>query len=330
MAAQSVTPFIQLAALLFSDRRPGDLSTREIILVLLGRILEIQPEKVTLPLTKAIWSQKISTDGSSRTEEAPIGRYVRKSKFVDGDEGFAREKEEKRTQAHELLRALLLGPPSEKEEAEHGFMKDVRRPRIFKLWVTEMSSITRDFYWSVERISLWRTQLLTLRDGRIFCHPNNVYNSIDTLDQVAIESPQVPSGMTGGVEYEAMHYCVRAHIAFQIIDRSRCISHRLSTSDSSTPSRKAVRLRSKPLRSTSPSSNLDSRTKSTFFEKRPRHTTPSFIFISPATSRWLAVLASISERTCSSTWNERRCLERSWKLWRVRLVGMPRRRRRGR
>lgn len=147
MAAHSTTPFVQLAALLFSDRRPGDLSSREIILVLLGRIVEIQPEKINLPLSKASWVQKVNDTEPPRLEEAPTGRYVRKSKFVEGDEGFDREKEEKRIRAHELLKSLMLGPPSEKEEAEHDFMKDVRRPRIFKAWIKEISSVTRDYYW---------------------------------------------------------------------------------------------------------------------------------------------------------------------------------------
>lgn len=43
---------------------------------------------------------------------------------------------------------------------------------------------------------------------RVFCHSQNAFWSVDHIDQEEIEAPKVPSGMTGGVEYEAMAYCV--------------------------------------------------------------------------------------------------------------------------
>lgn len=44
--------------------------------------------------------------------------------------------------------------------------------------------------------------------GRVFCHAENQFWELSELDEEKIESPKVPSGMTGGVEYEAMGYCV--------------------------------------------------------------------------------------------------------------------------
>lgn len=44
---------------------------------------------------------------------------------------------------------------------------------------------------------------------RIFCHSQNLYWTFEQLDVEAIETPKVPSGMTGGVEFEAMAYAVR-------------------------------------------------------------------------------------------------------------------------
>lgn len=43
----------------------------------------------------------------------------------------------------------------------------------------------------------------------MLCHMTNAYDSLDELDTVAIEAPQVPSGMTDGVENEAILYVVR-------------------------------------------------------------------------------------------------------------------------
>lgn len=47
-----------------------------------------------------------------------------------------------------------------------------------------------------------------MRMGRTFAHNGNGFLELDRLDSARIESPQVPSGMTGGVENEAMNYCV--------------------------------------------------------------------------------------------------------------------------
>ena len=43
---------------------------------------------------------------------------------------------------------------------------------------------------------------------RVFCHANNLFWTLEQIDAEAVEAPKVPSGMTGGVEYEAMAYCV--------------------------------------------------------------------------------------------------------------------------
>jgi hypothetical protein len=44
---------------------------------------------------------------------------------------------------------------------------------------------------------------------RIFCHSQNLFWSLEQINPNEIEAPKVPSGMTGGVEFEAMAYCVR-------------------------------------------------------------------------------------------------------------------------
>lgn len=54
--------------------------------------------------------------------------------------------------------------------------------------------------------------------NRIFCHSQNLFWSLEQIDQSQIEAPKVPSGMTGGVEYEAMAYCASSALA------SRCFA----------------------------------------------------------------------------------------------------------
>jgi len=50
---------------------------------------------------------------------------------------------------------------------------------------------------------------LPLLARRIFCHSDNLFWTLEQINVDQIEAPKVPSGMTGGVEHEAMIYCVR-------------------------------------------------------------------------------------------------------------------------
>jgi hypothetical protein len=60
--------------------------------------------------------------------------------------------------------------------------------------------------------SLTTSQLV----NRIFCHSQNLFWTFEQLDVDAIEAPKVPSGMTGGVEYEAMAYAVSLTLAAEV------------------------------------------------------------------------------------------------------------------
>jgi hypothetical protein len=75
---------------------------------------------------------------------------------------------------------------------------------------------------------------------RIFCHSKNRIWRVQALNEEQIEAPKVPGGMTGGVEYEAMEYCVRP-----LLDVSSCRHtdwyHRLRISASSIALRDRAR-----------------------------------------------------------------------------------------
>ena len=90
---------------------------------------------------------------------------------------------------HTVVKALMIGPPDEKEEAKHDFIKNSHRPRQYKRWISEIVSMLSDFFW-------------------IFCHAQNPYKDFTKIDQQKMAAPMVPGGQTGGVEYEAMGYAV--------------------------------------------------------------------------------------------------------------------------
>ncbi|GAA5929946.1 uncharacterized protein JCM15063_004674 [Sporobolomyces koalae] len=209
LASHYPTPFLPIASLLFSEKRPGDLPCRQILVELILAVFDICPiDADTLP--KSAWSSaEVSLVPASHSPSPPssslfspsapgsgIRRYQRKIKSSDSDSDSIEREEvltsERILSTHRFLISLMEGPPDEKEEAKVDFIKQSHRPRIFKTWVTEIADCVRDYFW-------------------IFCHSQNLFWTFEQLDVDAIEAPKVPSGMTGGVEYEAMAYAT-AHL----------------------------------------------------------------------------------------------------------------------
>lgn len=99
-----------------------------------------------------------------------------------------------------LVRTLMLTPAPRAAEDDsvpvqpHFFIEKIHRPRIFKAYLEEMSNLCRDFFW-------------------IYCHPTNKIWNLDETDEEKAERPRAPSGMSGGVEYEAMCYMVSVVIS---------------------------------------------------------------------------------------------------------------------
>ncbi|BGP17556.1 hypothetical protein JCM10213_004097 [Rhodosporidiobolus nylandii] len=210
LASHSPTPFLPIASLLFSEKRPGDLPCRQLLVELLLSVFEICPSSSDA-LPKTAWatpeislepaptSPSFSSGGGSGNGSGAMRRYTRKAKSGDDDDDLEREEvltPERVQQAHRFAVSLMQGPPDEKEEAKVDFVKAAVRPRVFKTWVDEIASCVRDYFW-------------------IFCHNQNLFWTLEQIDADAVEAPKVPSGMTGGVEYEAMAYCA-AH--FRLIN----------------------------------------------------------------------------------------------------------------
>ena len=184
LASYYPTPFLPIASLLFSEKRPGDLPCRQILVELLTAVFDICPiDADTLP--KSAWSTpEVSLEpplpspptssfmspnlsSSSAGPGSGMRRYQRKIKSSDSDADSI-EREEvltpERVQAtHRFMISLMEGPPDEKEEAKVDFIKRSHRPRIFKAWVTEIGDCVRDYFWWVKtfKISVRRASDLT-------------------------------------------------------------------------------------------------------------------------------------------------------------------------
>lgn len=168
------TPYVQLISLLYSDKKPGDVATRQLMVELLMIVFDLYPSS-SLP----------STGGRLRHEaweSNPVSNVIT---FPSPHKNL-----------FSLIRALLLTPAPPPAESPavavspHAFIESLHRPRIYKSYLQELSDVCRDYFW-------------------VFCHPNNtIWNLVD-VDEGKVEKPKAPGGMTGGVEFEAMGYLVR-------------------------------------------------------------------------------------------------------------------------
>jgi hypothetical protein len=177
LASRCPTPFLPLAALLFSEKRPGDLPCRQLLIEIVQALFDVCPEAAEpIERTSAAWTAgsivQVEVDSSVRSSDSGNGssggvrRYIRKMKGgadeedddAAGGAGLPGQDErepievistERRRKAHVLVHSLMQGPVSEKDEARLDFIQSAHRPRKFKLWVTEMSDIVRDYFWSV-------------------------------------------------------------------------------------------------------------------------------------------------------------------------------------
>lgn len=163
------TPFVQLVSLLYSDKKPGDICSRQLIVELLLILFEIYPPP---PQPRA--------RPNSSAPSSPVPQYTLPAPH---------------TTLFSLVRALLLTPaplPSECPSAPispHAFIESLRTPRIYKTYLQELSDVCRDYFW-------------------VFCHPGNTIWALAKVDETKAERPRAPGGMTGGVEFEAMTYLV--------------------------------------------------------------------------------------------------------------------------
>ncbi|KAF8525961.1 armadillo-type protein [Hysterangium stoloniferum] len=184
------TPFVQLVSLLYSDKKPGDLCTRQLIVDLLLILFEIYPST-----SSTGQSARLRREAFEQSAAQAFSPTSTPAIFQDALPA-------PHNTLYSLVRALLLTPappPSESPSipiSPHAFIASLHTPRIFKSYLQELSDICRDYFW-------------------VFCHPQNCIWNLEQTDEVKVERPRAPGGMTGGVEFEAMNY-LTSH--FQLIN----------------------------------------------------------------------------------------------------------------
>lgn len=184
LRAYCPAPFDKLVALLYSDKKPGDVLTRQLIVELLLGLFELYPLS-SLP------SRGSPSHSHSRSRSVP---WELSSTSLSSSSNLIVLPRPHST-LFSLIKSLLLTPAPPPSEAPgtpiepHAFIEELHRPRIYKTYLQEMNDICRDYFW-------------------VFCHPSNSIWELNETDEAKVEKPRAPGGMTGGVEFEAMCYMV--------------------------------------------------------------------------------------------------------------------------
>ncbi|KAH9831544.1 armadillo-type protein [Rhodofomes roseus] len=188
-------PYTQIVTVLYSDKRPGDVATRHLMIELLLSLYELYPSS-SLPSTgNPSRGSPTSPYGHNRTRSVPWESEASATLST----GLI-VLPPPHSSVCSLVKSLLLTPaprPAEDDSVPvqpHFFIEKIHRPRVYKAYLEEMSNLCRDFFW-------------------IYCHPANKIWNLDETDEEKAERPRAPSGMSGGVEYEAMCY-MSTHLKF--------------------------------------------------------------------------------------------------------------------
>ncbi|KAI5119012.1 hypothetical protein M0805_004421 [Coniferiporia weirii] len=185
-------PFSQLVRLLFSDKKPGEVATRQLITELLLILFELYPPSALPPPTSAL---------ANKPRRREVWEELSDEDYVTVNENpHLITLPPLHRNLFSFLRTLLLTkapPPAEGPAtpiSPHEFIESLYVPRIYKTYLQELSDICRDYFW-------------------VFCHPSNTIWNLDDTDEMRVEKPRAPGGMTGGVEFEAMGY-LTTHLKF--------------------------------------------------------------------------------------------------------------------
>ncbi|KAG8954387.1 hypothetical protein FRC04_011713 [Tulasnella sp. 424] len=182
------TPFAQLVRLLYSDKKPGDIASRQLIVDLLLILYELYsgPKQ---PADDGAAGRGTNWEGKNSGHVIPPARPTVFSKPNAPPPPLPSP----HSSIFALTRAILLTPkpaPSDSPSIPidpHAFIAELHKPRIYKTYLQELSDVRRDYFW-------------------VFCHPTNTIWDLNHTDEEKVEKPRAPGGMTGGVEFEAMTY----------------------------------------------------------------------------------------------------------------------------
>ncbi|TIB69016.1 hypothetical protein E3Q08_03671 [Wallemia mellicola] len=168
LASKAPEPYKSLVDLLFTDKKPGSLSTRQLMMEIITLLFEIFDETSNNELIRSPTTQTYLNQVNGEADSVHIQPMELPYPYRS---------------TGELVRKLLHNPVDEALENQHEFIKVAKRPRVYKLFLRTFS-------------------------GTCFGHKNNgiwYYPSVD-MRQVERLRFRVPGGMTAGVEYEAIGY----------------------------------------------------------------------------------------------------------------------------
>lgn len=132
-----------MTELLFSEKRPGDLACRQLLVEMVLALFSVHPPTARA-VSKTDWKTNLANDEQTASAAtAGPKRYTRAVKGED-DEHVSIEQQ---IMTHLFARSLMMGPPDEKEEAKVDFIRGAHQPRIFKRWVREMLATANDYFW---------------------------------------------------------------------------------------------------------------------------------------------------------------------------------------
>ncbi|CAH7682515.1 P-loop containing nucleoside triphosphate hydrolase protein [Phakopsora pachyrhizi] len=142
LSSKLPNPFVQLTSLLYSEKRPGDLSSRQVIIELILGIFELNynPRVISQIDWKALIDlNKVDTKSFSNPQDnspAPLlssSTNLSQPKRVAGsyDNGGKDGLLNLRLIRHEFVKKLLVGPPDLKKEQMVEFAVKTHRNRIF-------------------------------------------------------------------------------------------------------------------------------------------------------------------------------------------------------
>lgn len=163
-------PFGPLTGLLLSEKKPGELKTRRLLIDMLGLLLSI---KLPTGLADADFfaelrdKREVSAFYSAFSDSAPVTA----------------------SPLH-LLLLLLHNPVQARSLSLLPFISMSHQPRPFKTYLNELLSVARDYFW-------------------VFCHSGSRFwdwHGMGEAGRREKSGPSVPGGMTDGVEWEAMSY----------------------------------------------------------------------------------------------------------------------------
>ncbi|KZT02263.1 uncharacterized protein LAESUDRAFT_730448 [Laetiporus sulphureus 93-53] len=185
LRSQCPEPYTRLVTLLYSDKRPGEVGTRQLIIELLLILFDLYPPSSLPSIGSPKAASMINLSRSAPMPWQSTATLVTPSNLIVLPAPHS--------SLFSFLKSLLLTPAPRPAEADsppvepHKFIEELHRPRIYKTYLEELNNICRDYFW-------------------VFCHPNNTIWILGEVDEGKVEKPRAPGGMTGGVEFEAMTY----------------------------------------------------------------------------------------------------------------------------